>query len=337
MPDKKINLLINLPDGFYKTPQLADKFKHLEEIAEVRKRSHNTPEEIQGDLSWAEAVIMWSWPVFNEGILAKAPGLKFIGHINGTQTSAKASFARGIAVSEARHCWSPAVAEMALALMLTALRKVGDYHADMRAGKEKWVNVFPTDIDPLERQLTGRSVGIVGFGGIGQRLAELLAPFRIELRVYDPFLPGSVTAKYNAKPVTLMELIQGSEIVVLCAANNKGSEKLVGPKEIEAFQKNSVLVNVGRSSLIDMAALEERLSRQDMVAMLDVFDKEPLERDSSLRKLPNAYLTPHRAGGLMESVERALSMLIGDLEAFLEGRERKYALTEAALPSLPER
>jgi phosphoglycerate dehydrogenase-like enzyme len=88
--------------------------------------------------------------------------------------------------------------------------------------------------------------------------------------------------------------------------------------------------------LLDMPALARRLAQGDLIAMLDVFDREPLETDSPLRSLPNTYLTPHRAGGLVESIERAFSMLIGDLEAHLSGAPRRYELTPQAMASLAE-
>ncbi|MCX7847986.1 MAG: hypothetical protein N2595_08170 [bacterium] len=336
MKKKKLRILVNLPPGFFSWRPLQPVWARLRKLGLVRQRSHNTAEEIVRDIGWAEGIIMWSWPVLNEELLAQAPRLRFVGYLNGTQAAVRALMKRKVAVSEARAGWSPAVAEMALGLILNGLRRISDYHAEMRAGTEKWVADFPTDIDERERQLTGRSVGIVGFGRIGQRLAELLEPFRVELRAYDPFLPKMVARKYGAKLCTLNELVKNSEVVVLCAANNKGSENLIGAAQIRMMKRGCVLVNVGRASLIDMRALEERLRRGDMIALLDVFEREPLERDSVLRQLSTAYLTPHRAGGVMESVVRIVTMLVDDLEAYMEGRRRRWAMTEDMLASLPE-
>jgi len=324
---EKPRLLVNLPPGFYKCPQLKGAFARLGKLATLRKRSHNNADEIAKDLAWADAILMWSWPVLTPELLAKAPRLRFAGHININQEGARSELAHGLVVSEARRGWSPAVAEMALTLILGGLRRTSDYHAAMRQGTEHWVSNFPLDVDPTERQLTGRSVGIVGFGGIGQRLAELLAPFHCALRAFDPFIPKSVAKRLGARLVDLMELCRRSEIVVLCAANNPGTHHLLRTKEIAALQKNALLVNVGRSWLIDMAALEKRLRKGDLFAALDVFEKEPLEKDSPLRALPNAWLTPHRAGAPMESVVRIMNWLADDFEAFLRGRPRQHALT----------
>ncbi len=327
--NKKV--LINLPGSFFKTPELNSIFRRLSGTATVRKRSHNTPEEIQKDLAWADAVLMWAWPELGSALLEKCPRLKFAGHINVTRPSAESELKHGLALSESRHGFSPAVAEMALTLILDGLRRTTDYHAAFRTGKEVWesrVSDQALITSMRDRQLTGRSVGIVGFGGIGQRLAELLGPFNTDLRTYDPFLPESVAKKKGAKLVGLMELVRKSDIIVLCAACNSGTSHLVSAKHVAAMKKGTVLVNVGRSALVDMDALMTRLKNEELVAMLDVFDQEPLPKNSPLRKMKNAYLTPHVAGSTRESLQTVLNMLIDDLEAHWAGKKRKHAVTQ---------
>lgn len=332
----KRRLLVNLPKGFFTAPSLEPHFRRLSSFCDVRTRSHDTVAQFEPDLAWPEAIIMWAWPVLADRELTAARDLRFIGQINTTQRAARAALARGITLSEVRRCWSPAVAELALGLALSGLRRISAHHIAMRAGDEPWVKDFPTEIDPTERQLTGRAVGIVGFGGIGQRLAELLAPFGVALQVYDPFVPAAVVERFRARAVGMDDLVRESEVVVLCAASNEGARHLLDERRIGMLRAHAVLVNVGRSMLVDMAALERRLRRGDLVAMLDVFDKEPLEAESPLRRLPNAFLSPHRAGGILESVERALAMLGDDLGAFIDGRPLSHAVTEDMLPSFSD-
>ena len=323
-------LLINLPEAFFNAELLKDRFDDIRRSYDVRTASHNTPEEIAKDLDWPDAIMMWAWPALGPAEFDIARNLKILAQINTCRATATNALARGVALSEARHAWSPSVAEMALALMLAGLRRTSDYHAKMRAGNDDgiWVNNFPTDIDPTERQLTGRTVGIIGFGGIGRRLAELLAPFHVELLVSDPFLPAETCAKFGAESADADEICRRCEVVVLCAANTPEAEKTLNARRIAALCPNAVLVNVGRSMLVDMDALARRLAQGDLIAMLDVFDREPLELDSPFRALSNAYLTPHRAGGIYESVYRSLDWLRADIDAFFAGGERKFAVTE---------
>ncbi len=328
MHTEKINLLINLPPGFFETRALEPVFARLAERAELRRRSHNNPEEIQDDLHWADAVIMWCWPTLSRDMLEQAAPLRFIGHLNGDRATAEAELALDIPVSEARHGWSPAVSEMALTHILCGLRRLCSHNAAMHAGSEHWVARIPADVDPRERQLTGRPVGIVGFGAIGQRLAELLKPFKCDICIHDPFLPDEVAAVHQTSKVTMMELVQRSDVIVLCAAVNAESQHLMGRAEIAAMRRDALLVNVGRAHLVDMNALRERVEKGEVLASLDVFEQEPMEPDNPWRKVEDAYLTPHRAGGIQESAVRILTMLVDDLEATLDGHERKYPLTE---------
>ncbi len=335
MKTKKINLLVNLPPSYHTVAWLQPHWQRLRKLAVLRPASHNTPEEILRDLQWADAVLMWAWPGFDDAMLAQCPKLKFIGAINAANLTVHTALKLGITLSEVRHCWSPAVAEMALTLMLAGLRQTSAYHAAMRAGTEQWVQNFPADIDPRERQLTGRTVGLVGFGGIGRRLAELLQPFRVKLLVHDPYAPAKVLKQYGATAVPMSKLARTAEVLVLCAAVTPETNGILNRKLIMAMPSQSVLVNVSRSSLVDGAGLQERLAKGDLIALLDVFDQEPLAADSPWRSLPNTYLTPHRAGGLVESVDRALTWLTDDLEAHLQGRPVKYAVTKAMLHLFP--
>ena len=224
---------------------------------------------------------------------------------------------------------------MALGLILTGLRRISDYHAAMRTGTETWA-ITSAAVNPSERMLTGRTVGIVGFGAIARRLAELLKPFAVTLLAYDPYVPATVADSFGAKLTTVDDIARIAEIIVLCAAEAKSTRHIFSADAINSLQPGAVLVNIGRASLLDTAALIARLGKGDIVALLDVFDIEPLPKDSPLRTLPNAYLTPHRAGGLVQTTQNAIDWLTADLVNFLENKPRKYAVTEAMLPSLPD-
>jgi phosphoglycerate dehydrogenase-like enzyme len=131
LTDNPLRLLINLPPTFFTQPQLQPYFDRLSEIASLRWTSHNTQEELAPDLAWAEAIFMWALPILDDALLDHAPNLRFVGQINTKRSSAETCLRRGLALSETRHCWSPAVAEMALTLML-ADRQTSAYHAAMR-------------------------------------------------------------------------------------------------------------------------------------------------------------------------------------------------------------
>ena len=323
--ENRIDILVSLGSSFYRSGFLASCFDRLARLGNVILV--NDAEEFDRELPRASAWLGWGWPRPTPESLKNAANLRWSGHLNLTRDAALALIDRGVAVSEARRCWSPAVAEMALALMLSGLRRISEQHEAMRRGGETWpFDDFPAKLDPRERELTGRPVGIIGFGGIGRRLAELLRPFRVALRVYDPYASPDEVQSCGATPAALADLVESCDVVVLCAADTAQSRHLLGRAEIEALRPDAVLVNVGRASLIDTKALIERLGRGDLIAMLDVFDCEPLEQDSPLRNLPNAHLTPHRAGGLVRSVQRGIEMLTDDLQLFLENKPMRHKI-----------
>jgi len=161
-----------------------------------------------------------------------------------------------------------------------------------------------------------------------------LAPFGCRVLAVDPFVPAAAVRKAGARRVTLEACLRSSDIVVLAAASNPGTRHLIGRRQVAALRKGSLLVNVARAALVDTDALIRRLRKGDMAAAIDVFNQEPLPSDHPLRRLPNAYLTPHRAGGTMGSVNRILTWLIDDTEAFVAGRPLRYPLTEAMTPAL---
>ncbi len=329
------NLLINLPPSFHTTPATrAVLDRAIPLVSQIRRASWNTPDEIAADLAWADAVLWWSWPALDDALIARAPQLRWSGQLDVSRTAAATALRRGLPVSLARRCWSPAVSEMALGLILCLLRRIGDHHAAMRANRESWVADFPADIDVRERELTGRRVGLIGFGQVGRRLRELLVPFGCPVTVHDPFLAADVATQTEVRPGTIAELVADCDVVVLCAAANDGTRHLLGAAELAALRPGAVLINVARAALVDTAALERRLAVGDVVAAIDVFDQEPLPAAAGLRTLDNAYLTPHRAGGVMASVERGLGWLVDDLTRHLQGEPLQHALSAAMLPGL---
>ncbi len=329
-----MNILVNLPNGFFVSPHVNPEFDRLRALGEVRCTSHNDASEITADLAWADAVIMWSWPVLTDDLLDLSPQLMYRGHLDLNQAGAQIALMRGVPVSISRSGFSPTVAEMALSLILSCLRRLSDYHAQMRSGLEHWVSQIPADLDPLERELTGASVGIVGLGNVGRRLAALLEPFDCRIAAFDPYLDDAAFAKASTIKRDLDNTIGESDIVVICAASNEGSAKLFDARRIALLPPNAVFVNVARSALVDTDALAARLAKGDLIAALDVFDTEPLPLDSPLRSLPNVFLTPHRAGATITSVRRILDYLIDDLEAVIAGKARQHPLKQTMISGL---
>ena len=183
----------------------------------------------------------------------------------------------GIRVSRTSGVLTQAVAELTIGLILSALRSISSNDRLIRQGK--WHKT-------MGGLLSGKIVGIIGFGHIGQRVGELVTAFGAKVLYYDP-QPMDVPW---ARAVTLPELLSRAEIITIHAA---GRERILGPDELKNICKQGVLlVNTARGGLVDESALQECLRNGKVsFACLDVFEDEPY--CGPLCSLENVILTPH--------------------------------------------
>ena len=178
-----------------------------------------------------------------------------------------------------------AVAEFALTLILASMKNLPRYDAVVREGK--WSR-FPM------RELSKKTVGIVGFGRIGRRLAELMSGFDAEILAYDPFMNDAAAAERNVTPVTLDELLRRSDIVSLHLPSTKETHHMINAETISKMKDGAYLINTARGSLIDEKALYDALISGKLTgAGLDVYEQEPVTAENPLFTLENNVLAPH--------------------------------------------
>jgi len=168
------------------------------------------------------------------------------------------------------------------------------------------------------RMLSGKTVGLIGFGQIAQSVAARLTPWQCTMvaAVRTPrALPDHVRA------VPLDALLATSDVVVVLASLNDQTRGLLDAAKLEQMKPNVTFVNVARGGIVDQKALARLAAeRPDMRIALDVFDPDPLETDSPLRRLPNAILTPHMVGHTRETHERLPVVLLENIERVIAGK-----------------
>lgn len=178
-----------------------------------------------------------------------------------------------------------AVAEFALTLILASMKNLPRYDMVVRDGK--W-NRFPM------RELSKKVVGIVGFGRIGRRLAELLTGFDVEILAYDPYMNQEAAKERNVTPVTLEELLERSDVISLHLPYTSENYHMINEETIGKMKDGAYLVNTSRGALVDEKALYQALASQKLSgAGLDVYETEPVEAENPLFGLPNDVLAPH--------------------------------------------
>jgi len=238
-----------------------------------------------------------------------------IGVIGGSLRHLDASYIldRGITIINTGWAMSNAVAEFSVALMLCGLRDIVFMVDVLRS--DGWGRAR----NPLD--LTGKPVGLIGFGMIGRRVAELLRPFQCETHVYDPHVTDETVAAAGCVRTDLYDLLRQSFVVSLHAGLTAETRGLLGAKELALFPDGGLLVNTARAAVVDEAALMAELASGRIRAALNVFWREPLAQDHPIRKMDNVILTPH-GGGLTQDTQRRHSRsIVDDLERFFRGEE----------------
>lgn len=179
------------------------------------------------------------------------------------------------------------VAEFALMLMLAAMKNFSRFDAAVRQGK--WSR-FPM------RELSHKTVGIVGFGRIGRRLAELLQGFDVQILAYDPFMNEEAARQRNVTPVSLDELLAQSDVVSLHLPSTPETKGLFNAETFAKMKDGSYLINTARGSLVKEADLIDALNSGKLAGVgLDVFEKEPVTADNPIFSMEGNALAPHAA------------------------------------------
>ncbi len=188
------------------------------------------------------------------------------------------------------------VAEHAFALMFSVARQTALLDARMRAGH--WDKATSVGFE-----LSGKTLGLVGLGAIGRILLELVAPLRMKVKVYDPYLSA---APAHVEHVTDFEqLLRDSDIISLHCPLTQENHQLFGARQFELMRDTSILINTARGELVDTDALVHALSHQQIGgAGLDTFNPEPPPADSALWGLSNLVATPHVGANTVEARDR---------------------------------
>lgn len=193
---------------------------------------------------------------------------------------------RGIPIGNTPGVLTDATADQAFALLLAAARRISEAERYVRAGK--WVTWSPSLL--LGTDLAGATLGIVGFGRIGQAVAKRAQGFDLRVIYHDP----TAEPAYGAQPVDLDTLLHESDFVSIHVPLTQNTRHLVNADFLSKMKPNAVLVNTARGGVLDQTALYNALkSNQIFAAALDVTDPEPLPMDSPLLQLENCLIVPH--------------------------------------------
>lgn len=291
---------------------------------ELIKYDCKTEDDVIKNCKYADAILNQYAPITRRviGNLVNAKVIVRYG-IGVDNIDVDAATERGIFVANVVYDISD-VADHTVALMLLLVRKILRAFEGVKSGVWDWKKLQPI---PSFKNLT---VGIIGFGRIGQEVAKRISSFGAKIIAYDPYLQHEIFQSFKVDKTDLDDLLQYSDIVTLHVALSKDTYHLIGVNELKKMKNTAILINVSRGAVVDEKALYMALKEKWIAgAAMDVLEKEPPQTDNPLIHLDNVIITPHMAwystSSLLEiqkkAAEEVLRVLSGQIPVNLVNKE----------------
>jgi D-3-phosphoglycerate dehydrogenase len=309
-------VLVTWPDYDVESERLGGALKRAGLTVRLKPKSNDrTPAEVRELVAGAAAAIVSTDP-FDAEVLAASPELRVIARVGVGVDSIDLDAATtcGVAVTVTPGANESTVADHTIALMLAALRRIGEHDGGVRRGEWNRTGSHAPWV------LSGATVGLIGYGRIGRLVRKRLEGFSVEVLVSDPVQPddGNVTS------VDLGELLAGSDVVSIHAPLLSSTRGLIGAAELALMRPHAVLVNTARGGVCDEDALAQALEEGQLrAAALDVFEHEP-PLSSRLLQLSNVVLSPHNAGLSVQSIEEMTRRATASVIDVLVGRNPEH-------------
>lgn len=311
---------ITVLDGYTLNPgDLSwDELKNLGEVTIYDK----TPPQLILERSQNAEILITNKTVLDEKIINALPKLRYIGVLaTGYNTvDIQAATKRDIPVCNIPSYSSDSVAQLVFAFILKWTMEVDAHHKDVVAGGWSQCEHFCYHLSPIE-ELKDKTLGVIGFGSIGQRTAQLGSSFGMKILYCNrsPKKP-SLPLLEDAKQVSLEELLQNADFVSLNVPQTQATAQMVNHEFLKKMKPGSRLINTGRGGLVDEKAVADALHSGTLKAYAaDVLSTEPPSPDNPLLSAPHTLLTPHIAWQSTEARQRLMTIAVENVKGFLNG------------------
>ena len=299
----------------------------LEEFGTVINYPLTEPEELADRIKSAD-IILCNKSLVNRETVSDAKNLKYVG-ITATgynNVDLEYTNSRNIIVSNVPGYSTDSVAQHTFALILNHYNRVSEYEDFVSKDGWKKSKTFSPFIYEMH-ELCGRTIGIIGFGEIGQKVADIARAFSMKILVYsrnDDKVKNILQEKFygyqNICYAELEEIAAKSDIVTVHCPLNKESDKMINDTFLKNCKKNCYFVNTARGGVVDEKALIKALNEEWIAgAGIDVLNNEPMLSECELQKAKNITITPHVAWAPLETRQRLFDMVVENLRAFVNG------------------
>ena len=305
------------------------KLKDYEELQNINLKvetegceSVEPSDEVIEAVKDAEVIITQFCPITKK-LIDACPSLKVIGVLRGGYENINVEYAeeKGILLYHTPGRNSNAVADFTVGMLLAECRNIAKSHCNLKKGF--WVRDYTNAASVPD--LPYKTVGIVGFGEIGRKVAQRLKGFEMKILTFDPYVKE--VPDYVTKVDSLESLAEQSE-----------TEHIINENILNHMKETAYLINTARSGLVDEKALYQALKDKKIIgAALDVFDVEPPTADYPLITLENVTVTPHLAGGTVDAFTNSPRLLAQEMLGLVDGKESRYIINPERLKEVAEK
>ncbi|MGD0804135.1 MAG: NAD(P)-dependent oxidoreductase [Candidatus Bathyarchaeia archaeon] len=318
----------------------AGAFKWSTEVRENVKEAFGDPEFIKESIKDAEVVLSGFAPM-TASIMDASPALKVIGIARGgpVNVDVASATARGVMLIGTVGRNAISVADQTMGLILSESRHIARLSMALKTG------TYFTDVNKLGRkylegyafqELESKTLGLIGFGEVGRRVAKRAHSFDMKVQVFDPYITTEALMKDECTKTELEPLLRTSDFISIHAKLTPETTHMLNKERLDLMKPSAVIVNTARGEIIDEKALYEALMEKRIAgAALDVFEEDPVKPDNLLLKLDNVTATPHTAGRSPEVERRGYQQVAEATAKYLWGEEIRRA--QIANPKVLER
>jgi D-3-phosphoglycerate dehydrogenase / 2-oxoglutarate reductase len=294
----------------------------LKKAAEVVEMTGITAEDLLKEIAEFDALVVRGRTKVSPAVFEAGKKLKVVGRagVGVDNIDLAAARAHGVTVVNSPVATTTAVAELTMALMLSAVREIARADSSLKAGK--WLK---KEFEGFE--LSGKALGVIGFGRIGAAVAKRAAAFDMTILGYDPMLPADEITKRGGSPVSMDELLKRSDLITMHLPLTDETKSLINADAFAKMKQGVYLICAARGGVIDETALLEALNSGKVAgAALDVFVTEPPGL-TDLVAHPKLVCTPHVGAQTLEAQHRAANDIAEEIVAALNGLPLRWKVT----------
>ena len=280
-------------------------------------------DELIAALKGAQVCFSHTYP-FSEKVIAASPDLQLITICRGgpVNVDIEAATRHGVVVSYTPGRNAIATAEHSVAMIMAAARQIAQRDAELKAGQ--WRSDY-YNYDQVGPEISGKTVGVCGYGAVGSRVARILAAMGAHVVVYDPWVDPSALEPGMELAENLDLMLARASVLTLHSRLTAENQNMIGAEQIALLPEGAILVNCARGGLLDYDAVADALGSGHLFAAgFDCLPEEPLPAGHRLFSTPRVTMTPHLAGASKQAAELAATIGAKDVAAFLEGKKPQH-------------